>query len=62
MPPLRCTQDLQERDQRDTSRSAAPLRAAEDAHLLDTSSMTAEEVMQAAAGVIQAACPWLVRH
>ncbi len=54
-----CTQDLQERDLRDTTRSAAPLKAADDAHVLDTSGMTADEVVLAAEGLIMAACPWL---
>lgn len=54
-------QDLKERDMRDSSRSAAPLKAAEDAHVLDTSNMTAQEVVEAASGIIQAACPWLIR-
>ena len=55
-------QDLQERDERDSSRSAAPLKAADDAHVLDTSSMSAREVVEAAAGIIQAAFPWLSRQ
>ena len=36
-------QDLQARDARDTSRHAAPLKAAEDARLLDNSALTIEE-------------------
>ncbi len=35
--------DLEERDARDTSRSVAPLKAAEAAHLLDNSNLTIEE-------------------
>ncbi|MFZ2738714.1 MAG: bifunctional 3-phosphoshikimate 1-carboxyvinyltransferase/cytidylate kinase [Burkholderiaceae bacterium] len=35
--------DLEERDARDTSRSVAPLKAAEAAHLLDNSDLTIEE-------------------
>ena len=38
--------DLQSRDARDTGRAVAPLAPAEDAHLLDTSGMTAEEAVQ----------------
>ena len=34
--------DLQERDQRDMSRAAAPLKPSPDAHLLDTTAMSAE--------------------
>jgi cytidylate kinase len=38
---------LQERDQRDASRDAAPMKPARDAFVLDTSAMTREEVLQA---------------
>ena len=34
--------DLQERDQRDMSRAAAPLKPSPDAHLLDTTALSAE--------------------
>jgi cytidylate kinase len=37
--------DLQARDARDTHRAIAPLVAAEDAHLLDTSNMTAQDAI-----------------
>ena len=37
--------DMQERDSRDRSRSAAPLRPAEDAISIDTSSMDADDVL-----------------
>lgn len=37
-------QDLQDRDRRDSERDAAPLEAAKDAVVIDTSDMTAEEV------------------
>ena len=36
--------DLQERDARDRNRSTAPLKAADDAFILDTSDLTADEV------------------
>ena len=36
---------MNERDERDTKRAAAPLRAAEDAVKLDTTDMTPEEVL-----------------
>lgn len=39
---------LIERDTRDTTRAAAPLKPAEDAHLLDTTGMSIAEVLQAA--------------
>jgi cytidylate kinase len=37
--------EMNERDERDTRRAAAPLRAAEDAVKLDTTDMTPEEVL-----------------
>ncbi|HZW13898.1 MAG TPA: (d)CMP kinase [Noviherbaspirillum sp.] len=37
--------DLRERDARDSNRAVAPLKAAEDAYLLDTSNMTADEAV-----------------
>jgi len=37
--------DMQERDTRDRSRSAAPLRPADDAIIIDTSTMDADDVM-----------------
>ena len=39
--------DLQARDDRDTNRAIAPLVAAEGAHVLDTSNMTAEQAIEA---------------
>jgi CMP/dCMP kinase len=38
--------DLTERDARDTNRAVAPLKPAEGAHLLDTSSMSADEAVK----------------
>jgi cytidylate kinase len=38
------SRDIEDRDRRDSERSVAPLRAAEDARLLDSSNMTIEEV------------------
>jgi len=38
--------DLKERDERDTKRAIAPLVPAEDAHLLDTSEMSAAEAVE----------------
>jgi CMP/dCMP kinase len=38
--------DLQARDDRDTHRAIAPLVAAEGAHILDTSHMTADEAIE----------------
>jgi cytidylate kinase len=38
------SRDIEDRDRRDSERSVAPLRAAEDARLLDSSNMTIDEV------------------
>lgn len=40
--------DVKARDERDSNRAAAPLKAAEDAFILDTSTLNAEEAYQAA--------------
>jgi cytidylate kinase len=42
--------DLQARDARDTNRAVAPLVPAEDAHILDSSSMTADEAVERVMG------------
>jgi CMP/dCMP kinase len=54
--------DMQERDARDATRSAAPAKPAEDAVLLDTTSLTADEafakalqIVQGKAGIVPAA-------
>lgn len=44
--------DIRRRDERDTSRSAAPLKAAKDAVLLDTTTLDADAVFQAALAII----------
>ena len=38
--------DVKARDERDSNRAAAPLKAADDATILDTSDMNAEEAYQ----------------
>ena len=43
--------DIQERDERDMNRAAAPLKKAEDAVLVDSSDMTVEEVVRTIAGL-----------
>ncbi len=45
-------EDIRLRDQRDSERTHAPLRPADDAHIIDTSNMTIDEVMSA---IIEAA-------
>jgi cytidylate kinase len=39
---------MKERDERDTNRSVAPLKPAEDAFILDTSDLDAEQAFSAA--------------
>jgi len=46
--------DLKARDERDTSRSAAPLEQAADADLLDTSELTVEEAVAEAIRLVEA--------
>jgi CMP/dCMP kinase len=46
--------DLQARDARDTERKVAPLLAAADAVLLDTSELTIEQAVAAAIELVQA--------
>ena len=48
----RVLQDLRDRDARDSGRSAAPLRPAEDAIVLDTTDLDAEAAFQAALGAV----------
>ena len=45
--------DIRRRDARDSGRSDAPLRAAEDAVVLDTSALTVEEAAAAAIGIVE---------
>ncbi len=44
--------DLKARDQRDSERITAPMRAAKDAHLLDTSDLSIEEAFAAALALV----------
>jgi cytidylate kinase len=50
----RVLDDMKERDARDSSRSASPLMAADDALLLDTSDMDADQAFAAAFDFITA--------
>jgi cytidylate kinase len=47
--------DIRARDERDSNRAAAPLRQADDAHLLDTSELDVEQAIAAAIAAVQAA-------
>jgi cytidylate kinase len=49
--------DIRARDERDSQRSAAPLRMADDAVLLDTSDMTIDQAIAAAIGIVEL-CPF----
>jgi cytidylate kinase len=46
--------DIRRRDERDTRRAAAPLRAASDAHLLDTSDLDIDAAFRAAIDIVEA--------
>ena len=47
--------DILKRDERDQNRSAAPLRRADDAHVLDNSNLDIEAGVQAAIAIVEAA-------
>jgi CMP/dCMP kinase len=51
---LTILQDIVERDARDSSRNAAPLRQAEDADLLDTSNLSIDAAVQQAIMLVEA--------
>ncbi|SNB67897.1 cytidylate kinase [Arboricoccus pini] len=46
-------EDMIERDRRDTSRSVAPLRVADDAHVLDTTQLSLDATLAAAAELVR---------
>ena len=46
--------DIKRRDERDSTRAAAPLKAAPDAHLLDTSNMDISTAIRAAIDIVEA--------
>jgi cytidylate kinase len=48
----RVLEDMRERDARDTARATAPMKPAEDAEIIDTSALDAEQVFQRARDVI----------
>lgn len=49
--------DIRKRDERDSSRAAAPLKQAHDAALLDTTAMGVEEAVRAAIAIVEARRP-----
>ena len=50
-------QDMTQRDERDSGRAVAPLKPADDAKVLDTSDMTADQAFEAALGFIAKVAP-----
>ena len=46
--------DIRRRDQRDSNRAAAPLKAAPDAHLLDTTHLDIDAAFRAAVDIVEA--------
>ncbi len=50
----RVLQDMRERDARDSGRSQSPLKRAEDAHLVDTSGLDADQVFDIALALVEA--------
>jgi CMP/dCMP kinase len=46
--------DIRRRDERDTGRAAAPLKAADDAHLLDTTHLDIDAAFRAAVDIVEA--------
>ncbi|MEP4034582.1 (d)CMP kinase [Roseibium polysiphoniae] len=49
-------EDLKRRDERDSQRTVAPMKQADDAHLLDTTEMDIETAFQAAVDIVSHAC------
>lgn len=58
--PEQVLRELRERDQRDRNRADSPLRAADDAVLLDSTHLTLDEVVQAAERIVEEklGAPW----
>jgi CMP/dCMP kinase len=44
--------DIIRRDERDTTRASAPLRPADDAHVVDTSALDAQAAFEAARAIV----------
>jgi cytidylate kinase len=53
LTPEKVLNDIQQRDQRDSTRKVAPAKAASDAHILDTTSLNRDEALQKAIEVIR---------
>ena len=52
--PAEVLADIKRRDERDTTRAAAPLKAAPDAHLLDTTHLDIDAAFRAAIDIVEA--------
>jgi cytidylate kinase len=49
----RLFREIKERDERDSSRAVAPLRPANDAHVIDSTEMNVDEVLQKIHSLLQ---------
>jgi cytidylate kinase len=61
-PPEEVLRDLRARDERDRNRSNSPLRPAPDAVLLDSTGLTLDETVEAAASIVRARLQQLAVH
>ena len=52
-----CAEEMRERDRRDRNRAESPLRPASDAVILDSTSMTLEEVLSRAEQIVREHLP-----
>ena len=50
-----CKKIIAQRDERDSSRTLAPLKPADDAHIIDSSSMTVQDVINEITAVMESA-------
>jgi cytidylate kinase len=53
IPEAEVLADIRARDERDSSRSASPLKKADDAHLLDTTELNVEQAVAAAIAIVE---------
>ena len=53
IPEAEVLADIRARDERDSSRSASPLKKADDAHLLDTTELNVEQAVAAAVEIVE---------
>jgi len=55
IPAAEVLADIRSRDERDSNRSASPLKQADDAHLLDTTELNVEQAIAAAIAIVEGA-------